>query len=170
MAELPNFFFLHDARSGSYRDYMKRVYLCTSLQMYSSMKPLTIIRLFLVTALLFLACSCQKDKRYEKSEKETLTLRVYEGINPLGNSVKYYVHLYEGATKWYPLIHVWDGNNDWGLEPGFEYEVSVWKHYVKGSETMGGSNSFEYEFQKVLSKKEVPLLTMDDILWESIML
>lgn len=170
MAELPNFFFLHDARSGSYRDYMKRVYLCTSLQMYSSMKPLTIIRLFLVTALLFLACSCQKDKRYEKSEKATLTLRVYEGINPLGNSVKYYVHLYEGATKWYPLIHVWDGNNDWGLEPGFEYEVSVWKHYVKGSETMGGSNSFEYEFQKVLSKKEVPLLTMDDILWESIML
>ena len=170
MAELPNFFFLHDARSGSYRDYMKRVYLCTSLQMYSSMKPLTIIRLFLVTALLFLACSCQKDKRYEKSEKETLTLRVYEGKNPLGNSVKYYVHLYEGATKWYPLIHVWAGNNDWGLEPGFEYEVSVWKHYVKGSETMGGSNSFEYEFQKVLSKKEVPLLTMDDILWESIML
>lgn len=170
MAELPNFFFLHDARSGSYRDYMKSVYLYTSLQMYSSMKPLTIIRLFLVTALLFLACSCQKDKRYEKSEKETLTLRVYEGKNPLGNSVKYYVHLYEGATKWYPLIHVWDGNNDWGLEPGFEYEVSVWKHYVKGSETMGGSNSFEYEFQKVLSKKEVPLLTMDDILWESIML
>ncbi len=170
MAELPNFFFLHDARSGSYRDYMISVYLCTSLQMYSSMKPLTIIRLFLVTALLFLACSCQKDKRYEKSEKATLTLRVYEGINPLGNSVKYYVHLYEGATKWYPLIHVWDGNNDWGLEPGFEYEVSVWKHYVKGSETMGGSNSFEYEFQKVLSKKEVPLLTMDDILWESIML
>ena len=170
MAELPNFFFLHDARSGSYRDYMKRVYLCTSLQMYSSMKPLTIIRLFLVTALLFLACSCQKDKRYEKSEKAILTLRVYEGKNPLGNSVKYYVHLYEGATKWYPLIHVWDGNNDWGLEPGFEYEVSVWKHYVKGSETMGGSNSFEYEFQKVLSKKEVPLLTMDDILWESIML
>ena len=77
------------------------------------MKPLTIIRLFLVTALLFLACSCQKDKRYEKSEKETLTLRVYEGKNPLGNSVKYYVHLYEGATKWYPTIRVWGGNNDW---------------------------------------------------------
>lgn len=133
------------------------------------MKPLHLISLFISAVLLFGVYSCQKDG-YAKSEKETLTLRVYEGINPLGNSVKYYVHLYEGATKWYPLIHVWDGNNDWGLEPGFEYEVSVWKHYVKGSETMGGSNSFEYEFQKVLSKKEVPLLTMDDILWESIML
>ena len=133
------------------------------------MKPLHLISLFISAVLLFGVYSCQKDG-YAKSEKETLTLRVYEGINPLGNSVKYYVHLYEGATKWYPLIHVWDGNNDWGLEPRFEYEVSVWKHYVKGSETMGGSNSFEYEFQKVLSKKEVPLLTMDDILWESIML
>ena len=132
------------------------------------MKPLHLISLFISAVLLFGVYSCQKDG-YAKSEKETLTLRVYEGINPLGNSVKYYVHLYEGATKWYPLIHVWDGNNDWGLEPGFEYEVSVWKHYVKGSETMGGSNSFEYEFQKVLSKKEVPLLTMDDILWKSIM-
>ena len=133
------------------------------------MKPSTILRLFVATALLLLACSCQKDKRYEKSEKETLTLRVYEGKNPLGNSVKYYVHLYDGATKWYPMIYVWEGKNDWGLEPGYEYEVSVWKHYVKGSETMGGGQSFEYEFQKVLSKIEVPLLTMDDILWKSIM-
>ena len=133
------------------------------------MKPSTVFRLFFVTALLLFACSCQKDKRYEKSEKETLTLRVYEGKNPLGNSVKYYVHLYDGATKWYPMIYVWEGKNDWGLEPGYEYEVSVWKHYVKGSETMGGGQSFEYEFQKVLSKIEVPLLTMDDILWKSIM-
>lgn len=133
------------------------------------MKPSTVFRLFVFTALLFLACSCQKDKRYERSEKETLTLRVYEGKNPLGNSVKYYVHLYDGATKWYPMIYVWEGKNDWGLEPGYEYEVSVWKHYVKGSETMGGGHSFEYEFQKVLSKIEVPLLTMDDILWASIM-
>ena len=134
------------------------------------MKPSTVFRLFVFTALLFLACSCQKDKRYEKSEKETLTLRVYEGKNPLGNSVKYYVHLYDGATKWYPMIYVWEGKNDWGLEPGYEYEVSVWKHYGKDSETMEDGDSFEYEFQKVLSKKEVPLLTMDDILWESIML
>ena len=99
-----------------------------------------------------------------------MTLRVYEGKNPLGNSVKYYVHLYDGATKWYPMIYVWEGKNDWGLEPGYEYEVSVWKHYGKDSETMEDGDSFEYEFQKVLSKKEVPLLTMDDILWESIML
>ena len=55
------------------------------------------------------------------------------------------------------------------FQPGYEYEVSVWKHYVKGSETMGGGHSFEYEFQKVLSKIEVPLLTMDDILWKSSM-
>ena len=137
--------------------------------MSTFMKPLTVFRLFVVTALLFWASACQKDKRYEKSEKETLTLRVYEGKNPLGNSVKYYVHLYDGATKWYPMIYVWEGKNDWGLEPGYEYEVSVWKHYVKGSETMGGGHSFEYEFQKVLSKIEVPLLTMDDILWKSIM-
>lgn len=132
------------------------------------MKPLHLISLFISAVLLFGVYSCQKDG-YAKSEKETLTLRVYEGENPSGNSVKYYVHLYEGATKWYPLIHVSVGKNDWGLEPGYEYEVSLWKHYLKSSETMGGGHSFEYEFQKVLSKIEVPLLTMDDILWKSIM-
>ena len=132
------------------------------------MKPLTVFRLFVATALFLLACSCQKDKRYEKSEKATLTLRVYEGKNPLGNSVKYYVHLYEGATKWYPMIRVWGGNNDWGLEPGYEYEISVWEHWLKDSELMADGSAVEYEFQKVLSKIEVPLLTMDDILWESI--
>lgn len=132
------------------------------------MKTSTIVNLFVSALLLISVSSCLKEG-YAKSEKETLTLRVYEGENPSGNSVKYYVHLYEGATKWYPLIRVSVGKNDWGLETGYEYEVSLWKHYLKSSEVMEDGSSFEYEFRKVLSKKEVPLLTKDDILWESIM-
>lgn len=132
------------------------------------MKTSIIVSLFVSVLLLLSFSSCKKDG-YAKTEKETLILRVYEGENSLGNSVKYYVHRYEGATKWYPLIHVSAGKNDWGLDLGYEYEVSVWKHYLNRSEAMGGGSSFEYEFQKVLSKIEVPLLNKDDILWESIM-
>ena len=132
------------------------------------MKLSTIVNLFVSALLLIAVSSCQKDG-YAKSEKETLNLRVYEGENPYGTPVKYYVHLYEGATQWYPLIRVSAGKNDWGLEPGYEYEVSSWKHSLKSSEVMEDGSSFEYEFRKVLSQKEVPLLTKDDILWESIM-
>lgn len=126
------------------------------------------INLIIPAILISLICSCQKGN-YEKTEKTTITLRVYEGVNPLGNSVKYYVHLYEGAIKWYPLIPVKSGKNEWGLEPGFEYVVSLRLHWLKTSELMEDGDTVEYEYLKVLSKIEVPLLTKDDILWDSIM-
>ena len=126
------------------------------------------ISLVIPAILICFICSCQKGN-YEKTEKTTKTLRVYEGENPLGNSVKYYVHLYDGATKWYPLIPVKSGKNEWGLEQGFEYVVSLRIKWLKTSELMEDGDTVEYECLKVLSKKEVPLLTKDDILWDSIM-
>ena len=121
------------------------------------------------TSLLFLfcVCSCNKWDAYEKTEEATLSLCVYEGDNPLGNPVKYYVQQAEGATKWFPLIFVRE-DNDWGLESGYEYKVSVWKHWRKADESSSNRSIVEFEFRKVLSKKEVRLLTMDDILWNSI--
>lgn len=139
------------------------------------MKSSIILRLVFIGAqislasLLFLLCisSCNKWDVYEKTEEATLSLSVYEGYNPLGNPVKYYVHQYEGATKWYPLIFVKE-DNDWGLMPGYEYEVLVWKHWKK-EEFSANRNIVEYDFRKVLFKKEARFLEIDDILWDSIM-
>ena len=129
------------------------------------MKPSFIIRFILTSILLILVCSCQKDSRYERTKNATLTLRVYEGANNYGYPVKVYVHQYDGASQWSVLYDA-RGGNDWGLEPGYEYKVSVWEHWLK-QPPMDGS-AVEYEFRRVLSKKEVPLLTLDDIYWGSL--
>lgn len=139
------------------------------------MKLSTILRLMftgrrisIVSLLILLCvCSCSKSDSYEKTEEITLTLSVYEGNNPLGNHVKYYVELNEGATKWYPLIHVMDGN-DWGLAPGYEYDVLVLIHRKKVGEILADGSDVEYEFIRVLSTKKTRLLEMNDILWSSI--
>lgn len=125
-------------------------------------------RISLVSLLIFLCvCSCDKSVTYENTEETTLSLSVYEGNNPRGNYVKYYVELNEGATKWFPLIHV-EGDNDWGLVPGYEYDVLVLMHRKKTGEIVADGSDVEYEFIRVLSTKKTRLLEMNDILWSSI--
>ena len=142
---------------------LRQMKLSTILRLMFTGRRISIVSLLI----LLCVCSCSKSDSYEKTEEITLTLSVYEGNNPLGNHVKYYVELNEGATKWYPLIHVMDGN-DWGLAPGYEYDVLVLIHRKKVGEILADGSDVEYEFIRVLSTKKTRLLEMNDILWSSI--
>ncbi|MBR5925053.1 MAG: hypothetical protein IKZ60_06265 [Bacteroidales bacterium] len=105
--------------------------------------------------------SCQKDDQYEKKEKAVLTVRVYNGLNPLGNMVSEYVVSHKDTDKWSSLYL--EEKDGWGLEEGFEYSVLTWKFWYK--EPMMDGPSFVYRFRKVLKKTKAEPLTMDDILW-----
>lgn len=142
---------------------LRQMKLSTILRLMFTGRRISIVSLLI----LLCVCSCSKSDSYEKTEEITLTLSVYEGNNPLGNHVKYYVELNEGATKWFPLIHV-EGDNDWGLAPGYEYDVLVLMHRKKTGEIVADGSDVEYEFIRVLSTKKTRLLEMNDILWSSI--
>ena len=117
-----------------------------------------------ILLILLITCSCQKWDGYDRVEEVALTLRVYEGNNPQGHIVKYYCRKSEGSNVWCPLYNA--SINDWGLLKGYEYEVSVLKLWKK--EPMADGSAVEYEFRKILSKKEAPCLTYDGLIWESI--
>ena len=106
--------------------------------------------------------SCQKDDQYEKKEKAVLTVRVYNGLNPLGNMVSEYVVSHKDTDKWCSLYL--EEKDGWGLEEDFEYSVLTWKLWYK--EPMMDGPSFVYRFRKVLKKTKAEPLTTDDILWD----
>ena len=106
--------------------------------------------------------SCQKDDQYEKKEKAVLTVRVYNGLNPLGNMASCYVMAYQDTDKWDIVPR--EEEEGWGLEEGFEYSVLTWKLWYK--EPMMDGPSFVYRFRKVLKKTKAEPLTTDDILWD----
>lgn len=108
--------------------------------------------------------SCQKDDQYEKKEKAVLTVRVYNGLNPLGNMVSKYVVSHKDTDKWSSLYL--EEKDGWGLEDGFEYSVLTWRLWYKQTMLMMDGPSFVYRFRKVLKKTKAEPLTMDDILWD----
>lgn len=122
------------------------------------MKTTIIFRLFISAILLFSFVSCHKeDPRYEKTEEEVFKARVFEeDLYNSGTSHTFYVRKYPKGLYWTPF----DIEKDWGLEVGYEYEVSAWKHWLK--EPMYG-NAVVFELREILSKKEVEPLTRDDI-------
>ena len=122
------------------------------------MKLSTIVNLFVSTILLLTVSACHKeDPRYEKTEEEVFAARVFEGdLYNSGSSHKFYVRKYPKSVNWTPF----DVEKDWGLEIGYEYEVSTWKHWLK--EPQYGV-AIVYELREILSKKEVEPLTREDI-------
>ena len=122
------------------------------------MKTTIIVRLLFFAILLFSFVSCHKeDPRYEKTEEEIFKARVFEGdLYNSGTSHTFYVRRYPKGLYWTPF----DVEKDWGLEVGYEYEVSAWKHWLK--EPMYG-NAVVFELREIFSKKEVEPLTREDV-------
>lgn len=124
------------------------------------MRLSTLVDLFVSTILLLTVSACHKeDPRYEKTEEVVFAVMVYEGdLYDSGSSHLFYVLKDAKATHWVPFFNY---VGDWGLEIGYEYKVSVWKHWLKEPSPYG--NAIEYELREILSKKEAEPLTREDI-------
>lgn len=125
------------------------------------MKRIIIVRLVISALLLFSFSSCHKvDPRYAKTEEVIMTVRVYEGyLHNMTNVIRCYCH--QDSSYWIPFYYLPPQTQGWGLEEGFEYKISVWKHWIKDPRI--SENAIEYELHEVYSKKEAPYLTREDI-------
>lgn len=126
---------------------------------YHHMKQSSITSLLLSAILLMTVCACHKeDPRYEKTEEDVFAVRVFEGdLYDIGSIYKFYVRKYPKSIYWVPF----NVDTDWGLEVGYEYEVSTWKHWLKEPPLYG--SAIVYELREVLSRNEVEPLTKEDI-------